>query len=234
MSRRVGKAALLGFAAGALQGVGQFLQTRAAQEAERLREERLAAIRAEERSQDRAFQESRDSSQRAFNLEIMGRQEATQAKRDDKQHSQRLEEIKQQGLNNARYARAITANGSGGNNGGPVVPRFLIQHPDKRQEVIEGTAIPAGATALGNIRADGTFVPIAGRKQSPVAADAVEIETEETTPEETIVYEHDENGNLRLKGQPPATPAPYDGVYDVRKGLIPSGPRGNSLGLNNR
>lgn len=47
--------ALLGFAIGAGTAAQSFYQTKAAQEAEALREQRLAAIRAEERGQDRQF-----------------------------------------------------------------------------------------------------------------------------------------------------------------------------------
>lgn len=46
----------MGFAAGALGATQRYFETQRAQEAERLKEERLAAIRASERAEDRAFQ----------------------------------------------------------------------------------------------------------------------------------------------------------------------------------
>lgn len=55
MSKNI-KRALLAGVAGALQAADNFYKTERAQAAERLREERLAAIRAEERQQDREFQ----------------------------------------------------------------------------------------------------------------------------------------------------------------------------------
>ncbi len=54
---RTRKHALMGFALGALQGAQQAWQTQRAQEAERLREERQAALRAQQRGEDRAFQQ---------------------------------------------------------------------------------------------------------------------------------------------------------------------------------
>lgn len=89
----------MGFALGAMQGAQQFFQTRAAQEAERLKEERLAAIRAEDRAfsvaqADRQImaQRERDELQNAALLERDTRQAATQAERDAAQraHAEKL------------------------------------------------------------------------------------------------------------------------------------------------
>lgn len=72
--------ALLGFAIGAGTAAQSFYQTKAAQEAEALREQRLAAIRAEERGQDQQFQ--REQTQTAL---------AAQSARDDKIAQQQAE-----------------------------------------------------------------------------------------------------------------------------------------------
>jgi len=53
---RAHKAGLMGALAGLLDGLNRNWQTAKAQEAERLKEERLAAIRAQERSEDKTFQ----------------------------------------------------------------------------------------------------------------------------------------------------------------------------------
>lgn len=76
--------ALLGFAGGALAGAQNFFQTKAAQEAEALREQRLAAIRAEERGQDRQFQRETMTEQNAMQAARDQTLAEQQAARDDR------------------------------------------------------------------------------------------------------------------------------------------------------
>jgi len=78
--------ALMGFAAGALKGVSDFYRTKAMEEAQTLREERLAAIRAQERGEDRAFQRE--------NIQL---QNESQAQRDERLAAQRAAELEAQG-----------------------------------------------------------------------------------------------------------------------------------------
>lgn len=118
MSKRARRAALISGALGALQGVSDFFKTRAAQEAEMRKEERLAAIRARERSEDRAFQVAQTDRQLAAqeqrdvrqNEQLIARDErlaAAQAERDKAQGAQRMAEIAAQGKNQLAYAGAV-------------------------------------------------------------------------------------------------------------------------------
>lgn len=95
MASRNVKRALLGFAQGALQGVMTHYQTKAMQEAELLKEQRLAAIRAEDREANQSFQRqmtreqiaaqaARDEAATARETERL----ASQAAQDDKRLAQ--------------------------------------------------------------------------------------------------------------------------------------------------
>lgn len=82
--------ALMGFAAGALKGVSDFYQTKAAQEAELVREQRLAQIRAEERGQDREFQREMSREQMAAQEDRDIRLAEQQAERDKTRDAQAI------------------------------------------------------------------------------------------------------------------------------------------------
>lgn len=103
-SRRRVKRALLGFAMGALQGAADFARTKAMQEAEALKEQRLAAIRAEERQQNQEFQlgllEKQGEQQAARDQRIAEQQAA----RDTAQGEQRMRELELSGKNQREVA----------------------------------------------------------------------------------------------------------------------------------
>lgn len=205
MSRKVAKRALLGFAAGALQGAQQFLQTRAAQEAERLREERLTAIRSEERRQDQAIRqaerredhaltETRDNKQRTFQIELMGQQAKLQGARDEQQAGQRMKEIAAQGANSVAYAQAAQQELA------PV--RFLIVNKDGTEQLVEGNNIPAGARAKAAFSASGQPVRLGGETADGTPAAAA---TSATNPASSI------------------KPLPRSGISIIEESEIPAG-----------
>lgn len=108
------KRALMGFAAGALQATGRYFETQRAQEAERLKEERLAAIRASERAEDRAFQRetfnlqseremSREERMQARQLEAEGRAERRAIEAEGRATEKQLRLMEAQGEIGARY-----------------------------------------------------------------------------------------------------------------------------------
>lgn len=107
MASRSTKRALMGFALGALKGASDFYQTQRAQEAERLKEERLAAVRARERGEDRAFQRETLQMQQSAQTERDERTLSAQAERDARQEAARLKEIEMQGRNQQAYAAAM-------------------------------------------------------------------------------------------------------------------------------
>lgn len=106
MSRNARKRALIGFAEGFARTLQSAYQTKAAQEAELAKEQRLAAIRAAERGEDRAFQsqmterqlaaqEARDARMAEQQAQRDERVFAQQTQRDAAQNEQRMREIEE-------------------------------------------------------------------------------------------------------------------------------------------
>lgn len=125
--------ALLGFAGGALAGAQTFFQTKAAQEAEALREQRLAAIRAEERGQDRQFAKEAQAEQNAYQTARDEALAADQTARDSAQvaalterdrinNQAQLDNTALSGRNSLAYADAAAR-------GGPAA-RVIVRTPD--------------------------------------------------------------------------------------------------------
>jgi hypothetical protein len=125
--------ALLGFAVGAGTAAQSFYQTKAAQEAEALREQRLAAIRAEERGQDRQFQRETMAEQNKYQTGRDERLAADQTARDAAQvtalkerdrinNQAQLENTALSGRNSLAYADAAAK-------GGPAA-RVIVRTPE--------------------------------------------------------------------------------------------------------
>lgn len=125
--------ALLGFAIGAGTAAQSFYQTKAAQEAEALREQRLAAIRAEERGQDRqfaketqaeqnAYQTARDENLAADQTARDSAQVAALTERDRMNNQAQLENTALSGRNSLAYADAAAR-------GGPAA-RVIVRTPN--------------------------------------------------------------------------------------------------------
>jgi hypothetical protein len=121
------KRALLGFAQGALAGAVSYAQTKQLQEAESLKEQRLAAIRAEERADDRAFQREQSiyqATETAARDKRLADETAARDKRlaeetgirDERLQRQRREEIRLMAENqppgNAGYVEVTDADGT--------------------------------------------------------------------------------------------------------------------------
>jgi hypothetical protein len=88
--------ALLGFAAGALKGVSEYARTKQMQEAEALKEQRLAAIRAEDRQATQTFQRELLSEQTAAQTTRDETLAGYQTERDEAQKTQREAELRMQ------------------------------------------------------------------------------------------------------------------------------------------
>ena len=116
--------ALLGFAAGALKGVSEHFRTKQMLEAEALKEQRLAAIRAEDRQATQTFQRELLNEQTAAQTARDETLAGYQTERDEAQRIQREGEIRMQlsgqreiaGMRPANYIQLRVPDGNGGFN----------------------------------------------------------------------------------------------------------------------
>lgn len=148
--------ALMAFGAGALQGVSNFYQTKAAQEAEALREQRLAAIRAEDRAANQQFQREMLGEQNAAQAERDKRLADQQAARDTAQNEQRMRELEVSGENQLRVAGAYRSPEA------QAPTRYLVDRGGRQVEVA-GSEIGEADKVLAGITPQGQYVPLASR-----------------------------------------------------------------------
>lgn len=147
------KRALMGGALGALQGAQQFFQTQRAQEAERLKEERLAAIRASERAEDRAFQTEQTNRTLMAQAERDDRLNAAQLARDERQAEIQAERDKRAAATQLAVANTYRQTPESAptrflvNSGG----REFVATEKDLADLPEGAVVTAGLTAAGGI-----------------------------------------------------------------------------------
>jgi hypothetical protein len=119
--------ALLGFAAGALKGVSEHFRTKQMLEAEALKEQRLAAIRAEDRQATQTFQRELLSEQTAAQTARDEKLAGYQTERDAAQKEQREAELRMQ-LAGQREIAGMPARSA---------PRdVLVEVPDKDGKMV--------------------------------------------------------------------------------------------------
>lgn len=150
------KRALMGFAAGALGATQRYFETQRAQEAERLKEERLAAIRASERAEDRAFQTAETD-----------RQIAAQEARDEREAERRMEELKAQGAQRVRELGIQGANqlayADRANAPRESPTRYLVERGGRTIEVPASDLGKDGDKIIAGITNSGGIVPLISR-----------------------------------------------------------------------
>lgn len=167
MSRNARKRALIGFAEGFARTLQSAYQTKAAQEAEVAKEQRLAAIRAQERGEDRAFQSQMTERQLAAQEARDARMAEQQAQRDERTFSQQTQrdaaqnEQRMRELEESRKTQLAVA-GAYRQEQESAPTRYLVNRGGRRVE-IAGSELQEGDETLAGITPGGQFVPLASR-----------------------------------------------------------------------
>lgn len=157
----------MGFAAGALGATQRYFETQRAQEAERLKEERLAAIRASERAEDRAFQTAETDRQIAAQESRDERTIAAQVARDEREAERRMEELKAQGKQRERELGIQGANqlayADRANAPRESPTRYLVERGGRTIEVPASDLGKDGDKIIAGITNSGGIVPLISR-----------------------------------------------------------------------
>ena len=188
------KRALMGGALGALQGVQSFYQTQRAQEAERLKEERLAAIRAQERGEDRAFQRETFDLQAERELSREDRLTDRQMRAEERAEERAARDRAAQFENQRQLMREQVANRPPENTG--------------YVEFIDSNGVPGTMT-----RAEFASLPPAQRQ-------GLRFRGEYSQQGSTIPGAAVNQQSGSVGGTPPAPRTP-DFIYDPKNGLSP-------------
>lgn len=154
----------MGFAAGALGATQRYFETQRAQEAERLKEERLAAIRASERAEDRAFQIAQTDRTIAAQDSRDQRTIEAQTARDEREAARRMEELKAQGVQRERELgisrdTQLAVAETYGRPQAAEATRYLVLRDGSEIEVA-GNERKAGDRTLMAITPGGQYVPL--------------------------------------------------------------------------
>ncbi len=184
----------MGFALGALKGTSDFYQTQRAQEAERLKEERLAETRARERGEDRAFQRETFSMQADREMSREERAAGRQLESEKRAEERAARDRAAQFENQRRLMAEQVANRPPENTG--------------YVEFIDGNGVPGTMT-----RAEFASLPPAQRQ-------GLRFRGEYSQQGSTIPGAAVNQQSGSVGGTPPAPRTP-DFIYDPKNGLSP-------------